>query len=85
MNRTTGKYRWIKKYWSEEENNDGKHGGKANRMRGNDGAVDCKGRFWVGTMNDPLVTDPTDEGTVAGRYLEWHEELRRQAANAVQA
>lgn len=37
--------------------------GKEKRMRGNDGAVDSKGRFWVGTMNDPLVVDePGSEG-----------------------
>ncbi len=33
-------------------------------MRSNDGAVDSKGRYWVGTMNDDaLVGDNfTDEG-----------------------
>ena len=34
------------------------------RMRANDGAVDTSGRFWVGTMNDPTITDPTDVGVV---------------------
>ena len=33
-------------------------------MRFNDGAVDKKGRYWAGAMNDPLVTNPTDEGVV---------------------
>ncbi|MCJ1484321.1 hypothetical protein MMC06_004490 [Schaereria dolodes] len=33
-------------------------------MRLNDGAVDTQGRYWAGAMNDPLVTDPTDEGVV---------------------
>ena len=33
-------------------------------MRANDGAVDSKGRFWVGYMNDPLVKEPVDEGTI---------------------
>lgn len=32
------------------------------RMRCNDGAVDSQGRYWVGTMNDPKVKDPSDEG-----------------------
>lgn len=34
------------------------------RMRCNDGAVDRKGRYWVGTMNDPKVQAPTDEGVL---------------------
>lgn len=33
-------------------------------MRCNDGAVDAAGRFWLGTMNDPKVQDPTDEGVL---------------------
>ncbi|KAL8816629.1 MAG: hypothetical protein Q9223_004388 [Gallowayella weberi] len=33
-------------------------------MRCNDGAVDRKGRYWVGTMNDPKVQGPTSEGVV---------------------
>ncbi|KAF2786867.1 SGL-domain-containing protein [Melanomma pulvis-pyrius CBS 109.77] len=59
-NRHTGEYRWIKKVWSDEEIADG----KADRMRGNDGAVDSQGRFWVGFMNDPLVTKVIDEGAI---------------------
>ncbi len=35
-----------------------------NRMRCNDGAVDRAGRYWVGTMNDPKVEAPTDEGVL---------------------
>lgn len=31
-------------------------------MRANDGAVDSQGRYWVSTMNDPLITDPVEEG-----------------------
>jgi len=31
-------------------------------MRMNDGAVDSKGRFWAGSMNDPKVKKPTTEG-----------------------
>ena len=33
-------------------------------MRFNDGAVDRRGRYWAGAMNDPLVISPTDEGVV---------------------
>jgi sugar lactone lactonase YvrE len=58
-NRSTGEYRWIKKVWSDDEIADG----KPDRMRGNDGAVDSQGRFWVGFMNDPLVAEVKDEGT----------------------
>jgi sugar lactone lactonase YvrE len=57
--RETGEYRWIKKVWDETEVQDD----KPKRMRGNDGAVDSKGRFWVGFMNDPLVAEVTEEGT----------------------
>jgi sugar lactone lactonase YvrE len=70
--RKTGETRWIKKFWSDEERKEdggGKPGvGKTReeRMRSNDGAVDPKGRFFVGTMNDPLVVDGnlTDEGVL---------------------
>ena len=33
-------------------------------MRLNDGAVDSKGRYWAGAMNDPKVTNSTDEGVL---------------------
>ena len=33
-------------------------------MRFNDGAVDSQGRFWAGTMDEPLVTKPTNEGVL---------------------
>jgi sugar lactone lactonase YvrE len=36
----------------------------APRMRGNDGNVDARGRFWAGAMNDPLVTPLTAEGVL---------------------
>lgn len=59
-NRQTGDYHWIKKVWNDDEVADG----KPDRMRGNDGAVDSRGRFWVGFMNDPMVKEPVDEGAV---------------------
>jgi len=71
MNRETGESRWIRKFWNEEERKpDG--GGKPRkgetreiRMRSNDGAVDAAGRFFVGAMNDPVVTETfTDEGSL---------------------
>ncbi len=33
-------------------------------MRLNDGAVDSRGRYWAGAMNDPKVTGFTDEGVL---------------------
>ena len=33
-------------------------------MRFNDGFVDPAGRYFAGTMNDPKVTNPTDEGVL---------------------
>lgn len=57
-NKETGEYRWIKKPWSDEEVADR----KPDRMRANDGGVDSQGRFWAGFMNDPLVTEVTEEG-----------------------
>ena len=30
----------------------------------NDGAVDSRGRYWAGTMNDPKVQDPSNEGVL---------------------
>lgn len=33
-------------------------------MRCNDGAVDSAGRFWVGTMNDPSVKEPSEPGVL---------------------
>ncbi|KAK7708706.1 rRNA-processing protein cgr1 [Botryosphaeria dothidea] len=63
INRHTSKYKYIKKYWSGKEIAEGKEKLSAS-FRGNDGAVDCKGRFYVGTMNDPLVKSPEAEGTL---------------------
>ena len=74
----TGEYRWIKKVWSDEEVADR----KPDRMRGNDGSVDSRGRFWVGFMNDPMVKEPTNEGVhliafyIALRNLESDENNR---------
>lgn len=61
MNRETGKARWIKKLWVDEERqkDDGGKPGigstREERMRGNDGAVDAKGRYWLGTMRSVTV------------------------------
>ncbi|KAF2088985.1 hypothetical protein K490DRAFT_38430, partial [Saccharata proteae CBS 121410] len=60
FNRKTAQFKLIKKYWSDEEIAQGKE----KTLRGNDGAVDTQGRYWVGTMNDPLVKAPEPEGTL---------------------
>lgn len=65
MNKKTHEWKYIKKYWTDEEAKEGSKEGKANRQRGNDGAVDIEGRYWVGTMNDPLeVEEPGPEGSL---------------------
>jgi len=62
FNTSTGDARLIKEMWTDEERKDDGGGkfkaGKSleDRMRSNDGAVDPKGRYLVGAMNDPAVT-----------------------------
>ncbi|KAL8811142.1 MAG: hypothetical protein Q9200_002025 [Gallowayella weberi] len=57
--RSSGELEYVAKVWNESDG-----AGKEARMRCNDGAVDRKGRYWVGTMNDPKVQGPTSEGVV---------------------
>jgi sugar lactone lactonase YvrE len=71
MNKDTGDVRWIKQMWTDAERMDdggGKPGAGRNReerMRSNDGAVDPKGRYYVGAMNDSaIVSKYTDEGVL---------------------
>lgn len=56
--KNSGHTRLIRKFWSDEEEKDGKH----DRMRANDGAVDSKGRLWVSALCDPITTKPTPDG-----------------------
>jgi len=58
LDRKDGSYRYIKRYWEGDEDAQRKE----HQMRGNDGGVDIRGRYWVGTMNDPLVTPFTNVG-----------------------
>lgn len=60
FDRETAGYHYIKRYWEGESD----QAEKEHTMRGNDGAVDSHGRFWVGTMCDPKVNPPTDIGKV---------------------
>ncbi|KAL8633212.1 hypothetical protein Q9189_001112 [Teloschistes chrysophthalmus] len=58
-NQKSNKLEYIKKVWNASDG-----AGKEERMRCNDGAVDKAGRYWVGTMNDPKVISPTNEGVL---------------------
>lgn len=53
-----GEPKILQRYWSEEEEKDG----KPKKMRANDGAVDSKGRFWVSAICDPAETTFKPEG-----------------------
>ena len=58
MNRQTGEYSMVRKYWDGQ---DDQHD-RERQFRGNDGAIDARGRYWGTVMRDPLVNDPTDDG-----------------------
>jgi sugar lactone lactonase YvrE len=70
LNHETGESKWIKHMWTDEERKDDGGGkpkvgnNKEERMRSNDGAVDVRGRYFVGAMNDPALVGQnfTDEG-----------------------
>ena len=49
LNKKDKTYRYIKQVWNADE----KSRGFEHRLRGNDGAVDSQGRYWLGMMNDP--------------------------------
>jgi sugar lactone lactonase YvrE len=61
----TNEYRYIQKFWTREE----VEAGNEFRMRANDGTVDSQGRYWVSTLNDPLVTGPAPVGMRALRLV----------------
>lgn len=59
FNRIDGSYKYIKRVWQPHEVDKGYE----HRLRGNDGAVDSRGRYWLGMMNDPRTDpDPKPEG-----------------------
>ncbi|KAA8648977.1 hypothetical protein EYZ11_012899 [Aspergillus tanneri] len=58
-NRNTGELSYLCKAWEGQNEPE-----KAHRMRFNDGAVDSRGRFWAGSMNDPKVQTPVNEGVL---------------------
>ncbi|GAM89431.1 hypothetical protein ANO11243_074690 [Dothideomycetidae sp. 11243] len=51
-----GEWRYIAKFWGDGESE--------KRFRANDGAVDARGRFFVGTMCDPLEGEVERLGTL---------------------
>ena len=53
MNKKTHEWRYINKFWTDEEVQQGRE----EKMRANDGAVDAHGRYFVNTMNDPTKTE----------------------------
>ena len=77
MDRKTGTLTYIAKLWTPSDG-EGKaeryrlsilptlhstrEETKISSMRFNDGSIDSHGRFWAGTMNDPLVSSPGPEG-----------------------
>jgi sugar lactone lactonase YvrE len=56
LDRETGKYEMITRFYDSRTGDE--------RLRSNDGTVDAKGRFWIGTMNDFNVGEPQAEGTL---------------------
>jgi len=54
LERGTGEYKYLNRFYDDQ--------GRDDRLRSNDGAVDSKGRFWIGTMNDFHVGTPQPEG-----------------------
>ena len=58
MHRQTLEYTMIRKYWDGEPGQEDKE----RAFRGNDGAVDARGRYWSTIMRDPLVNEPTNDG-----------------------
>lgn len=64
LERQTGKYKLLKRFYDSEENDE--------RLRSNDGNVDPQGRFWIGTMNDFWVGEPQAEGEFTECFHPFH-------------
>jgi len=64
MNRETGEWRYVAKYWNDIYHDQGESKWKdhVKRFRGNDGAVDARGRYFVSIMNDPDEAKVEEEG-----------------------
>lgn len=75
-NKETQSYKYIKKFWTDFKDTEIKE----KILRANDGSVDAKGRFWCGTMNDPLEKEPTTEGIQAHSIMIMRHMLTRYKA-----
>ena len=63
FNKQDKTYKYIKQVWNDDEIKEGFE----HRLRGNDGAVDSQGRYWLGMMNDPRTDpEPKPEGIYDG-------------------
>ncbi|KAK6067874.1 calcium homeostasis protein [Seiridium cupressi] len=68
LHRKTGKYEYITKFFAEENV----------RIRGNDGAIDPHGRFWLGSMTD-FGQGPVQPEDVVGALWLFHSKKPSQS------
>jgi sugar lactone lactonase YvrE len=61
LDRETGKYEYLTHFYDSREGDE--------RLRSNDGTVDCEGRFWIGTMNDFNVGEPQAERDITTSFF----------------
>ncbi|KAF2224587.1 hypothetical protein BDZ85DRAFT_281167 [Elsinoe ampelina] len=62
MDKGTGEWRYVARWWGEGEGEGREE--KERLFRGNDGAVDRRGRYFLGVMNDPMEGEIKNEGVV---------------------
>lgn len=69
MDRQSGSYRYIQKFWDGDNEKEKKEA----VMRANDGGIDSKGRYYLGVMSDPPLQTPGPEGTIRklGHYTRY--------------
>ncbi|KAF4549685.1 SMP-30/Gluconolactonase/LRE-like region-containing protein [Elsinoe fawcettii] len=63
MDRETGEWEYVKRWWGDDVDS-AEIKEKTRLFRGNDGAVDAKGRYFLGVMNDPMEGEIKDEGVL---------------------
>lgn len=64
---STKTYKYVARWWAGEE--EGEQGRREREMRGNDGGIDSRGRYFVGVMNEPRVVGLGPVGKWTGRRL----------------